>query len=111
MTFEEMQSFLNGIQAEKTQTKIMNALLSCYQQVKTLEKLVIELQEKVNQIAKNWNEEIEGVSEDGIEDASIQEIIEENAAPVQQEEDATNNDITAASLEQLQEEYPNGTID
>lgn len=99
MTFEEMQSFLNGIQAEKTQTKIMNALLSCYQQVKTLENLVIELQEKVNQIAKNWNEEIEGVSEDDIEDASIQEIIEENAAPVQQEEDAINNDITAASLE------------
>lgn len=86
MTFEEMQSFLNGIQAEKTQTKIMNALLSCYQQVKTLEKLVIELQEKVNQIAKNWNEEIEGV-----EDAEFVD-----AAPVQQEEDATNNDIAAA---------------
>lgn len=111
MTFEEMQSFLNGIQAEKTQTKIMNALLSCYQQVKTLENLVIELQEKVNQIAKNWNEEIEGVSEDDIEDANIQEIIEENAAPVQQEEDTTNNDITAASLKQFQEEHPNGIID
>lgn len=64
MTFEEMQSFLSKIQAEKPQTKIMNALLSCYQEVKEHEKLIIELQEKVNEIAKNWNSEIEGVEEE-----------------------------------------------
>ena len=88
MTFEEMQSYLNGIQAEKPETKIMNALLSCYQEVKNLQRLVIELQEKVNQVIGNWNEEIEGVVEDG-------EI--RDAAPVQQEEDATDNDIAAAT--------------
>lgn len=81
MTFEEMQGFLNGIQAQKTETKIMNAILSCYQEVKQHEKLIIELQNKVNEIAKNWNEKIEG---------------EIDAAPVQQEEDLLNNDITAA---------------
>lgn len=81
MTFEEMQGFLNGIQAQKPETKIMNAILSCYQEVKQHEKLIIELQNKVNEIAKNWNEKIEG---------------EIDAAPVQQEEDLLNNDITAA---------------
>lgn len=86
MTFEDMQGFLNRIQAEKTETKIMNALLSVYQEVKEHERLIIEIQEKVNEIAKNWNQEIEGV-----EDAEIRD-----AAPVQQEEDAPNNDIAAA---------------
>lgn len=71
MTFEDMQSFLNGIQSEKAETKIMNALLSCYQEVKNHEKMIIELQEKVNEIAKNWNNEIEGV-----EDVEVSEAIE-----------------------------------
>lgn len=93
MTFEDMQNFLNGIQAEKPQTKIMNAILSCYQEVKILEKMVIELQEKVNEIIGNWNEEIEGV-----QDAEIRD-----AAPVQQEEDAINNDIAAATETQQEE--------
>ena len=78
MSFEEMQEFLNSIQAQKTQTKMMNAILTCFQEVKILEKMVVELQKKVNEIIGNWNSEIEG------------------AAPVQQEEDATNNDIAAA---------------
>lgn len=78
MSFEEMQEFLNGIQAQKPQTKMMNAILTCFQEVKILEKMVVELQKKVNEIIGNWNTEIEG------------------AAPVQQEEDASNNDIAAA---------------
>ena len=81
MSFEEMQEFLNGIQAQKPQTKMMNAILTCFQEVKILEKMVVELQEKVNEIIGNWNAEIEGI---------------EDAAPVQMEEDATNNDIAAA---------------
>lgn len=88
MTFEDMQNFLNGIQAEKPQTKIMNAILSCYQEVKILEKMVVELQEKVNEIIGNWNEEIEGV---------------QNAASVQQEEDAISNDIDTATETQQEE--------
>lgn len=78
MSFEEMQEFLNGIQAQKPQTKMMNAILTCFQEVKILEKMVVELQKKVNEIIGNWNTEIEG------------------AVPVQQEEDASNNDIAAA---------------
>lgn len=82
MTFEDMQKFLNKVQQEKTETKIMNALLACYQQVKNLEAVVIELQKKVNEIISNWNTEIEG------------------AAPVKQEEDTINNDIAAAKEKQ-----------
>lgn len=78
MSFEEMQEFLNNIQAQKPQTKMMNAILTCFQEVKILEKMVVELQKKVNEIIGNWNSEIEG------------------AAPVQQEEDTINNDIAAA---------------
>ena len=50
MSFEEMQEFLNSIQAQKTQTKMMNAILTCFQEVKILEKMVVELQKKVNEI-------------------------------------------------------------
>lgn len=85
MTFEDMQKFLNKVQQEKTETKIMNALLACYQQVKNLEAVVIELQKKVNEIISNWNIEIEG------------------AAPVEQEEDTINNDIAAAAKEKQNE--------
>ena len=67
MTFEEMQEFLNKVQTEKTQTKIMNALLSCYQQVKQHEKMIIELQEKTNEMIIQWNKEF-GVPENNIED-------------------------------------------
>ena len=42
MSFEEMQEFLNGIQAQKPQTKMMNAILTCFQEVKILEKMVVE---------------------------------------------------------------------
>ena len=78
MTFEEMQSFLSKIQAEKPQTKIMNALLSCYQEVKEHEKLIIELQEKVNEIAKNWNSEIEGIEEEEENAAALNPDISED---------------------------------
>lgn len=82
MTFEDMQKFLNKVQQEKAETKIMNALLTCYQQVKNLEAVVIELQKKVNEIISNWNTKIEG------------------AAPVKQEEDTINNYIAAAKEKQ-----------
>lgn len=83
MTFEEMQDFLSRIQAEKSQTKIMNALLSCYQEVKEHEKLIIELQKKVNEIIKGWNSEIEGV----------EDTEEENAA-------ALNSDISEDMIQE-----------
>lgn len=82
MTFEEMQNFLSKIQSEKTETKIMNAILTCYQEIKQHEKMIIELQEKVNEIAKNWNTEIEGVEDAETVNADIAEdVVEEDDLP------------------------------
>lgn len=81
MNFEEMQTFLSNIQAERPETKMMNAILTCYQDIDQLKIMVIELQEKVNEIIENWNVKIE------------------NAAPVNQEEDIINADIAAANEE------------
>ena len=78
MSFEEMQTFLSNIQAERPETKMMNAILTCYQDIDQLKKMVIELQEKVNEIIENWNVKIE------------------NAAPVNQEEDVIDTDIATA---------------
>lgn len=78
MSFEEMQTFLSNIQAERPETKMMNAILTCYQDIEQLKSMVIELQEKVNEIIENWNVNIE------------------NAAPVNQEEDIIDADIAAA---------------
>ena len=91
MTFQEMQEFLNRIQAEKPQTKIMNAVLTCYGEVKTLEGLVIELQQKVNEIIQNWNRQMQ--PETYVINAPENE---QDAATVNQEEDAIVNDIAAA---------------
>ena len=93
MTFEDMQSFLNGIQSEKAETKIMNALLSCYQEVKNHEKMIIELQEKVNEIAKNWNNEIEGVEDAEVNEATEEENEAAEALNPDIEEDEHQEDI------------------
>ena len=79
MSFEEMQTFLSNFQDERPETKMMNAILTCYQDIDQLKKMVIELQEKVNEIIENWNVKIE------------------NAAPVNQEEDIIDTDIAAAN--------------
>lgn len=98
MTFEEMQSFLSKIQAEKPQTKIMNALLSCYQEVKEHEKLIVELQKKVNEIAKNWNSEIEGVEEEEESAAALNSDISEDMI---QEDDLPED--TGAAVQEVNE--------
>lgn len=74
MTIEEMNNVLTKISSETFQTKVLNVLLTQYNEIKTLEKLVIELQEKVNEIIDGWNDK-------------------ESAAPVQPEADALDNEM------------------
>lgn len=87
MTIDEMSSYLNQIQNSSPQTKILSAILTCFQEVKQLEGLVIELQKKVNQIIGNWNTEIEGVknaealNSDIEEDTHEEDIIDELTVP------------------------------
>lgn len=79
MTTIEMKEILSKISNETFQTKILNVLLSQYGQIKQLEKIVVELQQKVNEI--------------------IEVINKKDAAPVNEEEDLIVNDIAAASQE------------
>lgn len=55
MTLDEMKDQLTQIQNESSQTKILNAILTCYAEIKGLEKGLIETQQAVNQIIKVLN--------------------------------------------------------
>lgn len=79
MIREEMQKYLIKIQEQNPQTKMLNAILACFDQIKNLEKKVIELQQKVNEI--------------------IEFINMENAESVNEEEDLINDYTGAASKE------------
>ena len=79
MTREEMQKYLIKIQEQNPQTKMLNAILTCFDQIKNLEKLVIELQQKINEI--------------------IEFINKKDAEPVNKEEDLINDYTGTASQE------------
>ena len=50
MTIEEMRDKLTNIQNESSQTKILNAILTCYSEIKILEQKLFQTQKTVNQI-------------------------------------------------------------
>ena len=96
MTFKEMQDFLSKIQAEKPQTKIMNAILSCYQEIKQHEKMIIEIQQKLNEIIKGWNEEVANEEEENA--AALNPDISEDMI---QEDDLV--ECTGAAVQEVKE--------
>ena len=98
MTFEEMQSFLSKIQAEKPQTKIMNALLSCYQEVKKKKKMIIEIQQKLNEIIKGWNEE---VADEDAEEENAAALNPDISEDMIQEDDLV--EYTGAAVQEVKE--------
>lgn len=55
MTIEEMKAHLTQIQNESFQTKILNAILTCYAEIKTLENDLVETQKVINQIIEIIN--------------------------------------------------------
>lgn len=77
MTIDEMKDQLTQIQNESSQTKILNAILTCYAEIKGLEKGLIETQQAVNQIIKvlNNSEAKEDIAEtvNSEEDALVNE--------------------------------------
>ena len=83
MTFDDMKEYLNKIQNDSAQTKTLNAILACYQQVKILEQLVIDLQKKVNEIINEWNEQVtaEALNSDIEEDTPEWDAINEATVP------------------------------
>lgn len=55
MTIEEMRDHLTKIQNESFQTKILNAILTCYAETKNQEQAIVEMQNKINEIISILN--------------------------------------------------------
>ena len=55
MTLDEMKDLLTQIQNESSQTKILNAILTCYAEIKGLERGLVKTQQAINQIIKVLN--------------------------------------------------------
>ena len=91
MTTQEMQKYLSNLQNDRFQTKILNVILTIYAEQKQLEGLVIELQQKVNEIISNWNVEIEGKNAEAVnpeikEDNSQEDLIVEDTGSADSQE-------------------------
>lgn len=56
MTKDEMFQYLNKIQEESESTKVLNAIATCFNEIKFTQDMVIDLQKKVNEIIGNWNQ-------------------------------------------------------
>ncbi len=75
MTFEEMQNYLNNVQMQLPESKIMNALLVCFKDTKSLEdsvrkieKALFETQTALNELITKWN-----IKEGAVESDSVYE--------------------------------------
>lgn len=91
MTTQEMQKYLSNLQNDRFQTKILNVILTIYAEQKQLESLVIELQQKVNEIISNWNVEIEGENAEALnseikEDSSQEDQVVEDTGSADSQE-------------------------
>ena len=91
MTTQEMQKYLSNLQNDRFQTKILNVILTIYAEQKQLEGLVIELQQKVNEIISNWNVEIEGENAEALnseieEDSSQEDLVVEDTGSADSQE-------------------------
>ena len=91
MTIDEMTKVLTKISSQCFETKILNVILTQYNEIKNLEKRVEGLEAKVNEIIENWNTEIEGENAEALnseieEDNSQEEpIVEDTGAAISQE--------------------------
>ena len=59
MTKDEMFQYLNKIQEESESTKMLNAIATCFSEIKFTQDMVIDLQKKVNEIINKLNNEEE----------------------------------------------------
>lgn len=57
MTKDEMFQYLNKIQEESESTKMLNAIATCFSEIKFTQDMVIDLQKKVNEIIDKLNNE------------------------------------------------------
>ena len=92
MTIDEMTKVLTKISSQCFETKVLNVILTQYNEIKNLEKRVEGLEAKVNEIIENWNTEIEG--EDA--EALNSEIKEDNP-----QEEPIVKDTGAANVQEV----------
>ena len=73
MTIEQMSEYINQIHKNSAEYKTLAGLLATFSEVKQLEKEIVKIQQKINEIVDVLNR------------SGIMNQIDEAAAPVQQE--------------------------
>ena len=73
MTIEQMSEYINQTHKNSTEYKTLAGLLATFSEVKQLEKEIVKIQQKINEIVDVLNRSV------------IMNQIDEAAAPVQQE--------------------------
>lgn len=68
MDFEKMKEYLSSIQQNSFETKVLSAILTCYEQVCAMRESLIETQQKMNEIIAEINEDAETTNSDIQED-------------------------------------------
>ena len=76
MDLESMKSFLIKTQEESFQTRILNSILTCFEEIENIKIELKEIREKVNEVIENWNENAETVNNDIQEDDEVEDALE-----------------------------------
>lgn len=76
MDLENIRNFLIKTQQESFQTRVLNAILSCFEEIENIKVELNETREKVNEVIKNWNENAETVNDDIQEDINVEDALE-----------------------------------
>ena len=90
MTIEQMTEYLTRLSNQRFQTKLLNVILTCFSEIDATKKMVIELQEKVNQIIGEWNkkedqENAEALNNDIEEYNALMNSVNEDTGAAQEE--------------------------
>lgn len=85
MNFEDIKNYLIKIQQESFQTKILNAILSCFEQIEALKSFNNQTRDKINEIIDVINKNAETVNNDIQEDVEKEKIVEEDGDALEDE--------------------------
>lgn len=75
MDLQQMTEYLNNIQQERFETKALNAILACFEEISRLKEALVETQEKMNEIIEEIN---------GKEETETSQVVEVEAEEVQE---------------------------
>lgn len=76
MDLESIRSFLIKTQQESFQTRVLNSILTCFEEIENIKIELNETREKVNEVIKNWNENAETINDDIEEDVEVEDALE-----------------------------------